>query len=71
MRKITLFIICLFITILIPITVNAATIDVNLKAEKENYIVNNSDDNILVLTLGLGNFINISEEMQLRIHSKY
>ena len=71
MRKITLFIICLFITILIPITVNAATIDVNLKAEKENYIVNNSEDNILVLTLGLGNFINISEEMPFRIYSKY
>lgn len=71
MRKITLFIICLFITILIPITVNAATIDVNLKTEKENYIVNNSGDNILVLTLGLGNFINISEEMPFRIYSKY
>lgn len=71
MEKITLCIICLLITILIPITVNAATIDVNLKTEKENYIVNNSGDNILVLTLGLGNFINISEEMPLRIHSKY
>lgn len=71
MEKITLSIICLLITILIPITVNAATIDVNLKAEKENYIVNNSDDNILVLTLGLGNFINISEEMPFRIYSKY
>lgn len=71
MEKITLSIICLLITILIPITVNAATIDVNLKTEKENYIVNNSGDNILVLTLGLGNFINISEEMPFRIYSKY
>ena len=71
MEKITLSIICLLITILIPITVNAATIDVNLKTEKENYIVNNSGDNILVLTLGLGNFINISEGMPFRIYSKY
>lgn len=70
MKKITLCIICLLITILIPITVNAATIDVNLKTEKENYIVNNnSGDNILVLTLGLGNFINISEGMPFRIYS--
>lgn len=71
MKKITLCIICLLITILIPITVNAATIDVNLKTEKENYIVKNGGDNILVLTLGLGNFINISEGMPFRIYSKY
>ena len=44
-----------------PLEVQAATIDINMKTETKNYTITD-ENNILIVTIELGDFINLPEE---------
>ena len=70
MRKLKIFVICVILILCIPIVVQAATINVDLKTDTQNYEVT-EDNNILVVTLELGDFVSLQESMPLRVYSDY
>ena len=70
MRKLKIFVICVILILCIPIDVQAATINVDLKTDTQNYEVT-EDNNILVVTLELGDFVSLQEGMPLRVYSNY
>ena len=70
MRKLKIFVICVILILCIPIVVQAATINVDLKTDTQNYEVT-EDNNILVVTLELGDFVSLQESMPLRVYSNY
>lgn len=70
MRKLKIFVICVILILCIPIVVQAATINVNLKTDTQNYEVTEGN-NILVVTLELGDFVSLQEGIPLRIYSNY
>lgn len=70
MRKLKIFVICVILILCIPIVVQAATINVDLKTDTQNYEVT-EDNNILVVTLELGDFVSLQEGMPLRVYSNY
>ena len=70
MRKLKIFVICVILILCIPIVVQAATINVNLNTDTQNYEVT-EDNNILVVTLELEDFVSLQEGMPLRVYSNY
>ncbi len=67
MKKLRIFVICVLTVLCMPLVVQAATIDINLKADTQNYEAT-EDNNIIIVTLELGEFVNITEGEPLRLY---
>lgn len=67
MKKLRIFVICVLTVLCMPLVVQAATIDINLKADTQNY-ESTEDNNIIIVTLELGEFVNITEGEPLRLY---
>lgn len=68
MKKIKIFIIFVVLMMGVPLTTQAATIDMNLKTNNINYEIKEEEDNILLVTLELGDFDNLEEGVPLRLY---
>lgn len=67
MKKIRIFVICVLIILCMPLVVQAATIDINLKTDTQNYEITDNN-NVIVVTLELGEFVNLTEGEPLRLY---
>ena len=67
MKKLRIFVICVLIIFCMPLVVQAATIDINLKTDTQNYEITDNN-NVIVVTLELGEFVNLTEGEPLRLY---
>lgn len=67
MKKLRIFVICVLIILCMPLVVQAATIDINLKTDTQNYEITDNN-NVIVVTLELGEFVNLTEGEPLRLY---